>query len=157
MLQNVVEGKQLLVVTARTRACNDLASRDWGFRHSQGRGPCGQQGVAAERSAVPALTPSCRHPARIRNLRHEVVGRTSPGDAHRRAHDRSTSLSMGSHRSLIDWSGGGRQAHQTSEGSLSAVSTPIFASKYSFLQHFSRFTRLSHFGPFRLQNFIKVR
>ena len=33
---------------------------------------------------------------------------------------------------------------QTLEGSFSAISTPLFASKYVFLQHFARCTRLTH-------------
>ena len=45
--------------------------------------------------------------------------------------------------------------HQTVEGSFSAVSKPIFATKYSFFSIFRDLIDLSAFAPVRIQNFSK--
>ena len=60
-------------------------------------------------------------------------------------------LCLGEHRSLIDRGEGGRQA--TLEGSFSSVSTPKFASKYSFVSIFRDLSDPYSFAPLHIQNF----
>ena len=55
------------------------------------------------------------------------------------------------HRSLINRGEGGRQA--TLESSFSSVSTPNFASKYSFFSIFRDLSDPYSFAPLHIQNF----
>ena len=50
--------------------------------------------------------------------------------------------------------GNGRCTPQTLEGSFSAVSTPIFATKYSFCSIFRYLQDLQTFAPLRVQNLL---